>query len=319
MKYYTKEFHELLQSIGTAEMFSPVMDREVYTDDDIEEIYEIMLDQHIEEERQMFDEPPFFVIDCEDDITPEEFDPEDFLIVGFDENGEEVEPRHPDSYEELVEFQNIEKERALEEYENRGEFDEELAREEFEEGYRDNLEEPDEDIPAWVRETVDPRMLAMWAVPESVYKRLLEEEEENQAKFDELEAAADDALEDMYAAIPDEYPDLMTDLDWLDGDYVTAMGMTDGDYVIGLAGWDEDGEAVVRTLTLIDAAVIEEEPVSLEVEIDEDDDLSSNCDLVAHEVYFEDGIFELHLLLDNEGYKYVTVRCTDIQIEQQPH
>ena len=53
-----------------------------------------------------------------------------------------------------------------------------------------------------------------------------------------------------------------------------------------------------------------------EAEIDEDGDLTSNCDLECHELYFEDGRFEVHFLLDDGELKYLTFSCDDISIIQ---
>ena len=196
MRYYTKEWYTLMQRLGTADLFEPVLDKE-YSDEEIEEMYQEMLEKYVQEEHDSYDEPPFFILDPEEDIASDEFDPEDFLVGDIDENGEEFNLRHPETLDEFLDYQKREMEQELAEYENRPPFDEEEARREFEENYQDSLEEPDEDIPQWIRDTVDPRLLAMWVLPEGAYKKLAAEEEELQERFDELDEAAEEALEEV--------------------------------------------------------------------------------------------------------------------------
>jgi glycosyltransferase involved in cell wall biosynthesis len=128
-----------MMSLGVTEMYEPVIDKE-YSDEEIEELYQKALDKYIEETRACYDEPP--EVDFDGDYDPE--------------------------YVEMLKAE-------LEAYENRGPFDEEEAAESFRETYEDNLEEPDADLPDWVREKVDPRILAMYFIPEKTYRKLADE------------------------------------------------------------------------------------------------------------------------------------------------
>ena len=317
MRYYTKEWYKAMMSFGNADMFEPVIDKE-YSDEEIEDLYQDMMEKYVQNERDMYEEPPFFVMDEDDEFDPEDFDPEDFIIAEIDEDGNEINMRHPESIDELKEFHRNEMAAALDEYENREPFDEEEAREEFEENYNDYLEEPDEDIPEWIRDSVDPRLIAMGVLPEKVYRKLVAEEEEMEARFDELDAAAEDALEEAYGNYPDEYINLPDDLDEIDGDSVILAEMKNGDYIFTFTGWDEDGEDVIRTLTLESAEIIEDEGLFIEVGVDEDGDMESNCDLENHELYYENGKWEIHLMFDNDDeLKYFTASASDIYIDMR--
>lgn len=316
MKYYTKEWHNLFEALGTADLFEPVLDKH-YTDEEIEDLYQEMMDKYVQEEHDNYDEPPYFITDEQDEIDPDDFDPEDYLVGDIDEDGNEFNLHHPADLRELLEFEKKEMEAELREYENRPPFDEEEARREFEEDYRDNLEEPDEDIPQWVRDEVDPRLIAMGVLPEGVYKKLMAQEEKMQERFDALDEAADEALEEMYAQMPDEYTDLLDDMDNLDGDYVTGCEMSDGDLTVTLAGWDEDGEDVINRIVMSDAEIIEDEGLSITSGTDEDGDIESDCDLLYHEVYWSDDRFEVHMMFENHGLRYLTVRCGSLSIEQE--
>lgn len=288
MKYYTKEWYELLNSLGTAEMFEPVIDKD-YTDEEIEGLYQEMLEKYVQEAHDMYDEPPYFV--TEDDDEDEDW-----------------------------ELSEEEKMAELEEYENREPFDEEEAAREFAEEYQESLEEPDEDVPQWVRDEVDPRLIAMGLLPEKVYLRLEAQEAVRESKFDRLDEAADEALEKVYEALPEEYQEISDEIDDLEGEYVTGLIRNDeGGIEIIMYGWDDEADPVRLSLEIDEAEIIEDEGLVIETETDEDGDITSNCSLESHELYYEDGRAELHLLFDNEdqGLKYLTVRCSGITCTQE--
>ena len=275
MRFYTKEYYTLMMSLGVTEMYEPVIDKD-YTDEEIEELYQKALDKYIEEERADYDAPPVLYLD-------EDGDPED------------------------LEFFRIE----TEEYENREPFDEEETAEDFEEIYRDNLEDPDEDLPGWVRDEVDPRILAMYFMPEKIYRKLSEQDADNEERFEALDERADEALEDMLADLPEEYEELMETLEGLEDAYVLGIEMTGDEIELKLEGWDEEGEEAVYTLRFDEVEMIEDEGVTAHPGKDEDGDTESDCELVYSEMYIEDGRPEIHMMFDNDGLKYLTFRCTE--------
>lgn len=278
MRFYTKEYYKLMMSLGAAELYEPVIDKE-YNDEEIKEIYQRALDRYIEEERASYDEPPEFDIDDADDP-------------------------------EFIEMMREE----LEEYENREPFDEEEAKEEFEEMYKDNLEEPDEDLPQWVRDAVDPRIPAMFFLPEKIYRRLVEEDEANEEKFEALDEAADDALEDMVDALPEEFEELYETLEELESAYVLSVEISDGEIEIKAEGWDDEGDEAVFILSFDETEVLEDEGLDIHAGKDEDGDTESDCELEYTELYIEDGRPEVHMLFDNNGLKYLTFRCSEAYV-----
>ena len=277
MRYHTKEYYTLMMSLGTADAYEPIVDRE-YTDEEIEELYQQALDRYIEEERADYDEPPV-------------------LFIDDDEEDDEV----------------IDIEIVLDEYENREPFDEEAAAAEFEELYNDNLEEPDEDLPEWVRETVDPRILAMYFMPEKIYRKLAEQDEANEKKFDELDELADEALENNAESLPEEYQELLEMLEDLE-DSAVIDARTNGDMMeLTFLGWDDEGDEAESILRFAGVEVIEDEGIQVDVWEDEDGDTDSNCELLYSELYLTDGRPEIHMLFDNEGLKYLTFICEAIK------
>ena len=318
MRIYTKEWHQLSDLIGTTDMFDPIIDKD-YSDEEIEALYQDMLEKDIQEERALYDEPPVYDEEEWADIFSEdEFDPEDFLIADINEDGEEFNHRHPQSCDELKAYRRAEYEYEWKQYENREPFDEDEVAEYFEENYKELLEEPDEDIPEWVREAVDPRLLALYLLPESVYKKLRDEEEALQARFDELDEIADQAEDERLDNMPEELEGIEEKLDESEYDCVLNAGKNGDDYIIKMIRWDDEGEAQEKyAIVFENALMLEDEQPVVTVDTDEDGDTESDCEYIDHELYYEDGLLEVHLLLDNgaNGLKYVTLRCDAVRFE----
>lgn len=275
MRYHTKEYYTLMMALGAADMYEPVIDK-VYSDEEIEELYQKALDRYVEEERADYDEPPELYFD-------EDGEPEDLELFA----------------QETVD------------YENREPFDEEEAASDFEEIYNDNLENPDEDLPDWVREAADPRILAMYFMPEKLYKRLTEQDEANEERFDELDERADEALEELMESLPEEYAELVEELE----DATVLEARTDGSYIeLTLMGWDDEGDQQLSRVRFEDVEVLEDEGINVDSWEDEDGDMESDCELLYCEIYMEDGRPEVHLMFDNNGLKYLTLRCSEIGV-----
>ena len=319
MRYHTKEYYRLLMELGKADCYEPAVDKEVYTEEDIEELYQRAQDRYIEEERAFHEAPPDFVIDVED---PDEFDPEEIelYIPGFfdDEDADDPDLRHPADREELMMLRDKIYALAVEEYENRMPFDEEEAKADFEEMYRDRLEEPDEDLPDWVREEVDPRILALELMPEKIYEKLLAEDEANEKVFDALDAEADEAYEARMEELPQEYRDFTYEIEDLEDSTVVWFSIEKGQsggredvalLEIHMIGWDDEGDEIPRLLRFIRPEFIENEGIEVRAWKDEDGDSDSDCEFIYGELYLEEGKPEFHMLFDNNGLKYLTFRC----------
>lgn len=293
MRYHTKEYYTLQMALGAADMYEPVIDKEVYTDEDIAEMYQQAEDGYIEEERADYDAPPEYMIEIDDDI--DDTDPENFTIV------------IPEQSEDRDRMYAL----AVELYEKRPPFDEEEARADFEEMYSDNLDEPDEDLPDWVREAVDPRILAMYCMPEKIYRKLSAEDEVNEEKFDELDDAADEAFEKLRDSLPEQYVEFMDIFEDLEDIYVVRAGMVDGFLEIVTVDWNDDGDEEERLLRFGGVDIIEDEGLEVKAWEDEDGDTESDCEFLYGEIYKEEGRPEVHMMFDNKGLKYLTFRCDE--------
>ena len=319
MKIFTKEWHELNDFMIAVEVFEPVPDMD-YTGDKFDNLYQTMLDKYLSEERELYEEPPYFDLDeWMEDFPKEEFDPEDFLIEDSGEYGEEFNLRNPETYEELVEYQKKSFLYAVEEYENQEPFNEEEETEFFEEQYKDALEEPDVDIPAWIKESVDPRLIALSVLPESVYKKLQAEVKEKTPRYEELEKR----IEDYYDSQDDEEDNPVRErvdevLCDLECEELISAGEKDDDYIIEIVTWDDDAENQIEKYAVFsNVEIIEEEEAVIETSRDEDGDIVSNYFIRDYELYDADGRYEVHLLFDGQNVegKYVTLRCDDIFFE----
>lgn len=282
MRIYTKEYYTLMLSLGVTELYEPIIEKD-YTDEEIEELYQKALDKYIEDERADYDEPPVFYLDMDEEADAEAF--------------------------EMFELE-------FEEYENREPFDEDKTAEEFEEIYRDNLEDPDEDLPDWVKESVDPRILAMYFMPEKIYRKLAIEDEANEEKFDALDADVDEALEEMRGDLTEEYDELMDVLEGLEDSDVISVETAGDELTLRIEGWDDDGEEALFTFRFDEIEVLENEGVEAHSGTDEDGDTETDCELLYSEIYMEDGRPEIHMLFDNNGLKYLTFRCSEANVYQ---
>ena len=281
MRYFTKEYYNLLMSLGNADVYEPVPDKEC-TEEEIENLYHKMMEKYVEEEREA-------VFDDEDD---------DLKVVVND----------LDDHEELSQLLA----NALETIQAREEFDEEEIREEFEEMYRDNLGEPDEDLPDWVRNRVDPRVLAMYAMPESIHQQLKTEEDAMEEKFEQLDESAEEAREELKAVLPEEYKNVIEAFEELEDAYVTAMMIEDDIFELCMEDFDDDGDEVLWTLQCQNCEWIEKEDLNVSAWKDEDGDTESDCDFLYGEIYRENGKPEIHMLFDNKGLKQIAFRCANL-------
>lgn len=295
MRYHTKEYYRLLMALDSAELYEPTVDKEKYSDEDIEEMYQRAMDRYIEEERADYDAPPEYMIDEED--------------FGGADSGELIKLR--DSIYAI----------EVEAYENRPPFDEEEARADFEEMYKDSLEEPDECLPEWVKKAVDPRVLAMGLMPEKIYRKLAAEDEKNQERFDVLDDAADEACEKRMKELPQEFRDFTEMLEDLEDSYVVSLGMkkaaSEGEEYLEIVmiDWNDHGEEEARTLRFAKPEFTEDEGIRVKAWEDEDGDSESDCEFLYGELYLENGRPELHMMFDNNGLKYLTFRCEEATAE----
>ena len=168
MKYYTKEWYELMQNLHYVSGMTVVPDKE-YTDAEIQAFYDADLTEEIEHDRWLYDTPPVF-FDFEEELTAEGFRPDLFLFE--DETTGKL--YHPETAEEARTVLEKQKKEAEERFANRPPFDPAETIQCFEECYRGLVKYGLNGFPEWIRPSIDPRLYALGRMTESVYNRLKE-------------------------------------------------------------------------------------------------------------------------------------------------
>lgn len=187
MKYFTEEYKKALQNTGLVEGF----DRLEEEDFDINLLYKQRESAYVERERELHDTPPVQEGDLFSDL---ELTLEDVWVADVDEMGNEVNVRHPESFEEWEKYKAASDKMQYEEYENRDPFDafdaRELFRLNFAIAVRDQWQ-----LPAWVYEKVDARLIALHYLPRDLYKELETISKNNEKTIRNIEQQADEHLD----------------------------------------------------------------------------------------------------------------------------
>ena len=201
MKYYTKEWYELLQAWGLSGDLKKFPDA-VYTTADIEKLYKKKLKKEIAFERDSYNQEPFFLT-VDDMLTEDNFCPDDWLFI--DEITGDV--KRPVDINEVRQQLEKDRKRAFEEFENRPPFDPMDTEKIFEEIYRTNIRTCKNNFPEWLLKSVDHRLLALGYLPETAYRKYHSEIREKKKKWEQINRAAE--KERTRQCIPDEMMEAM--------------------------------------------------------------------------------------------------------------
>ena len=201
MKYYTKEWYELLQAWGLSGDLKKFPDA-VYTTADIEKLYKKKLKKEIAFERDSYNQEPFFLT-VDDMLTEDNFCPDDWLFI--DEITGDV--KRPVDINEVRQQLEKDRKRAFEEFENIPPFDPMDTEKIFEEIYRTNIRTCKNNFPEWLLKSVDHRLLALGYLPETAYRKYHSEIREKKKKWEQINRAAE--KERTRQCIPDEMMEAM--------------------------------------------------------------------------------------------------------------
>jgi len=289
MKYFNKEWYELMQKQFMTDGITEIQDKE-YSDKEIEELYNIELKKEIERAFEEYNTPPDYSF-LEEVINGDEpFNPENWIIVSEDE---EIIIK-PNSKEEVMENLLKENEKELEEFNNRPPFEEKEVIENFEESYKTMLEDK-EYLPKWVYEEVDNRLIALNLLPKSVFKRLCLEERKSKKKFEKIMKVANEDL-----SRQDVFKELFTKLNFHD-DRIIGFNKHENNYVMTIENYEEK----IIKIIFEETKIIELENIDFE-----------NCYWLYEEVYRKNNIYEVHLMVESEGLKYITFKCSNIVFKE---
>ena len=189
MKYYTKEWYELMQKQDYTSGLQKIPDK-IYMDQEIQAFYDADLITEVMHDREIYDTPPNYDL-YESLLDSDRFQPHIVLFV----NEETGEAFHPDTLEVARQYIEQERREREEAFLKRPPFDPAETIQCFEDCYKGMLRYGGYGYPQWVLDTVDERLLALHRIPETAYDRLRIEEAENQKAFDKIVREAEYALD----------------------------------------------------------------------------------------------------------------------------
>lgn len=290
MKYFNKEWYRLMQNQFITEGITQIEDKK-YSEKEIEEFYNIELQKEIDREKEDYNTPPDYSF-LDDLINGNEpFEPEDWIIVDEDTDAVIV----PTSKEEVIANISKEKEKELEEFNNRLPFDKKSVEEDFEETYKIMLEDK-EHFPKWVYEEVDNRLIALNLLPRSVLKKLRAEEKANKKNFDKIMKQARNVLRKQ--KVSEKIQDQLS----LHDERIIGFEKQENNYVMTI----ESYENKVIQIVFEETEILEYEEINFE-----------NCFWLYEEIYKEKNVYEIHLMVESDGLKYITLKCKEIKFECQ--
>ena len=306
MKYFTKEWYALMQTLDYTSGLKKIPDK-VYTDDEIKVFFDHDLAAEIRHDRKLYNTAPETGI-YEDLLDPDAFQPEFFLFV----NEETGDAFHPATADEAQQYMEAEFKAREEAFLNRPPFDPTETAECFEECYKNMLRYGGDQYPAWVRDTVDMRLIALNRMPASAYDRLKAEEKKNRRAFDRIMKNAENALsaEDIPERIrePLNFHDACLLRLKKCGKSLEMTLRKDG-------GWPT-GTPYIKIIFKNVSRIEREKGFTLRITPDEEGVFRSSCIYLYDEIYKTDMDFELHLLLSApSGLRYLTIRAEDILFE----
>ena len=288
MKYFNKEWYELMQKQFMTDEITQIPDKQ-YSYEEIEKMYNKELKKEIERACEEYNTAPDYSFLEELIKGKTKFNSEDWIFVDEDTDTVVV----PTSKEQVIENISKEKERDLEEFNNRPPFDEKEVIEDFEQTYKINLEDR-YGIPKWVYEEVDNRLIALNFLPKSVLKKLKVQEKENKKKFDKIMKEANKVLSK--ENVPEEIQEKLS----LHDARVVEFKKEENNYVMTIENYEDE----VIQIVFEETEIIELEELNFE-----------NCYWLYEEIYKTKNTYEVHIMIDSYGLKYVTLKCKDIKIK----
>ena len=308
MKFYTKEWYELMQRQGYTSGLKKIPDK-VYTDEEIKAFYEGDLKEEITRDRKIHNTPPC-VCDWEDELlAPDRFTPDTFLF----ESEETGELFHPETPEIARYYLEQARQRAQEQFAARPPFDPAETIECFRDCYKAQLRYGTAHFPKWLQESVDKRLLALNRISESAYKRLKKEEQVNRRAFEKIMTKAAAVLEQQN--IPYEIHSRFCFHDAA----VLAIKKVRSNVELYLrkdGGWPGDTTPYIKVTFKNVQRFDREKGFSLRPKLNENGDLRTGCIYLYDELYRIQNGYEVHMLFwTPKALRYLTICSEDVKFE----
>ena len=305
MKYYTKEWYNLMQCMDYTCGMKCIPDKE-YTDADIKALYDKKLKKEIAKNRKMYNTP----VPMEwlyELLEPDKFDPNNFLF----ENEETGEYFHPETPEIAKAHIDEDCRRTQEKFEKRPPFDPQETVDFFAEVYHRLLRLNYLHLPEWAVQVVDKRLLALDYMPESVYRQLRKEEQKNKRAFERIMKKAEADLEQQ--VIPGKVRDgfCFHDAKLLSLKKVGA----NVELCLRKDGMWPDGTPYIRVI-FKDVTLFEREKgLVIRKRIGQYGEWEANYAYLYNELYCTETGYEIHMLLRGKELRYLTIGCGDVVFE----
>jgi len=293
MKYYTKEWYELMQQQQYTSGMQKIPDK-TYSDQEIQAFYDADLAAEVAHDREIYDTAPNYDW-YETLLDPSRFHPHMFLFIN-EETGRQFHPDTPDEARQYIEQERREREEA---FEKRPPFDPAETIKCFEACYKGMIRYCACGYPQWVRDTVDNRLLALHRIPETAYERLRAEEAKNQKAFDKIVREAECALGAQ--DIPERIKSQMSFHDAC----LLALKKNKADMELYLrkdGGWF-DGKTPYIKIIFKNVSIFEREKgFALRTKRNSEGEMISNCHYLYDELYRKDNVYELHILVATQKH-----------------
>ena len=308
MKFYTKEWYELMQRQNYTSGLKKIPDK-VYTDEDFQAFYDKDLKAEVARDRRIHNTPPG-PYDWEYELLlPDRFTPDTFLF----ENEETGELFHPETPEIARHYLEQDRRQAQERFAARPPFDPTETIECFRDCYRMMLKYGAKQFPQWVQESVDKRLLALNRIPENAYKRLKKEEQVNRRAFEKINAKATSVLEQQ--DIPDE---IRSQFRFHDASVLAIKKVRSNVelYLKKDGGWPNDTTPYIKLIFKNVRQFDREKGFSLRLKLNKWGDLRTGCTYLYDELYRTENGYEVHMMFwTRKALRYLTICSEDIEFE----
>lgn len=295
MKYYTKKWYNLMQNLYYTDDIKTIEDKD-YSEEEIKQIcqdeYDKQLEEYINEEEALYNEPPINNLDFLEDL-----DRKDIIVVN-EEDDTIIEPKSNEEAKKIIEEQYY---KELEEFKNRPAFNRKEVEKEFEESYQNGLRYSKENYPKFVSDEVDERFLALHLMPKSIFNELKIYEKENQKEFEKIEEEAEKELSNQN--IPEDILNIF--FEFHDGN-IKELAQNGEDIVLTI----ETEEGQIKIVNFKNGVFLENEIGKYTKK-----DINEYCVWLYYELYKINDKYELHILIQKEeGLKYITIKCDNVSI-----
>ncbi len=290
MKYFTKDWFELMQNVHYTQGFELIEDKE-FTEQDIKMLYNKKLNEWIQDEKEVYDSELDYT-DYYEIVEKKEFNPKDWLFV--DEKARQV--LEPKNKQEVIDHLKQEEKQAMKKFNKRKPFDESKSKKDFDDFYKHSLQTY-VIMPQWVYEKIDKRLIALGYLTESVFNKLEQQEKANKEKFDNIIKQATDVLEKQQVK-----EDIAANFNFHD-DILKSIKCKDGNCIMKLMHSDFIEDYTV-TVVFKEAEILEMETLKFRDSI-----------YLYDEIYSIDTGYEVHMLFECDGLKYLTIKCSDIEFK----